>query len=309
MSVKHLAALFFACFAVAAEAETWHFALIGDTPYSDYERHELPRMLSAIADENVDFIIHAGDIKHSQDTCSDALFEDRREIFEASALPLVYVPGDNEWTDCARVSAGHYDPQERLARLRERFHSGDVSLGRTRIPLIRQAGEYREHQRWQHGPVLFVTLNVPGPNNNWLKTGQPGREALARTPRVLEWLHEGFAQARATGMKGIVITLQANPGFRHYRAGLGHSGYRELLDQLRSETLAFDGQVLLVHGDTHWQRIDQPLHDPETGKRITRFTRAETFGYPQLGWVKVIIDDESPALFRFEIHPWAHPRP
>ena len=118
MGVKHLAALFLACFAIAAEAETWRFALIGDTPYSDYERNELPRMLAAIADENVDFIIHAGDIKHSQDACSDALFEDRREIFEASALPLIYVPGDNEWTDCSRVSAGHYDPLERLARIR-----------------------------------------------------------------------------------------------------------------------------------------------------------------------------------------------
>ena len=90
--MKHLAALFFACFAVAAEAETWRFALIGDTPYSDYERHELPRMLSAIADENVDFIIHAGDIKHSQDTCSDALFEDRRKFSRLPPCPSSMFP-------------------------------------------------------------------------------------------------------------------------------------------------------------------------------------------------------------------------
>ena len=43
---------------------------------------------------------------------------------------------------------------------------------------------------------------------------------------------------RATGMKGIVITMQANPGFRHYRAGLGHSGFRELLDQLLVAAIA-----------------------------------------------------------------------
>ena len=307
--MKHLAALLLACATFAAEAETWRFALIGDTPYSDYERRELPRMLSSIADESVDFIIHAGDIKHSKDACSDELFADRHALFDASAVPLVYVPGDNEWTDCERVSAGHYAPQERLARLRAHFHAGDASLGRKRLPLVRQAGEYREHQRWQVGPVLFITLNVPGPNNNWLKNGQPGREALARTPNVLAWLRDGFALARSAGMKGIVVTMQANPGFKHYRAGLGHSGYRELLDQLLAETLAFDGQVLLVHGDTHWQRIDHPLHDPASGRRITRFTRAETFGYPQLGWVKVIIDDESPTLFRFETRPWSRPHP
>ena len=229
-------------------------------------------------------------------------------LFEASALPLVYVPGDNEWTDCARVSAGHYDPQERLARLRERFHSGDVSLGRTRIPLIRQAGEYREHQRWQHGPVLFVTLNVPGPNNNWLKTGQPGREALARTPRVLEWLHEGFAQARATGMKGIVITLQANPGFRHYRAGLGHSATANCLTNCARDACFRRAGPARTRRHTGSASTSRCM-TRKPAKRITRFTRAETFGYPQLGWVKVIIDDESPRCSASRAIPWAHPRP
>jgi hypothetical protein len=36
---------------------------------------------------------------------------------------------------------------------------------------------------------------------------------------------------------------------------------------------------------------------------LANFTRAETFGYPIMGWVKVIIDDRDPQLFRFEVHP------
>ena len=58
-----LAALTLACCALA-HAETWRFALIGDVPYSDYERHELPRMLDTIAEHHVDFVAHLGDIKH-----------------------------------------------------------------------------------------------------------------------------------------------------------------------------------------------------------------------------------------------------
>ena len=32
--------------------------------------------------------------------------------------PLVYTPGDNEWTDCHRANNGAYNPLERLAFVR-----------------------------------------------------------------------------------------------------------------------------------------------------------------------------------------------
>ncbi len=302
--MKRLAALLLAVVAATAEAETWRFALIGDTPYSDYERRELPRMIDAIAAEHVDFIVHAGDFKHGGETCSDALFADRKTLFAASPAPFVLVPGDNEWSDCDRVSAGSHRPQERLAKLRTLFFADAHSLGRRRIALDRQPGEFREHQRWRLGPVLFVTLNVPGGNNNYRLTGEASNEAAARMPQVLAWLREGFALARREALAGIVVVMQANPDFRHFAAGLAHGGYRELLGALRDETRAFPGQVVLVHGDTHWQRIDRPLRDPADGRRLDNFTRVETFGYPYMGWIKGFIDPAAPGLFRFEAHPW-----
>jgi hypothetical protein len=288
-----------------AQAESWRFALIGDTPYSDYERQQFPGMLQGITAEHVDFIAHVGDIKHSQEACSDALFEDRQQIFNASAAPFIFVPGDNEWTDCRRVAAGHHDPLERLAALRQRFMPTDESLGQRRIALQRQPGEYREHQRWQLGPILFATLNVPGPSNNYLISGEPGREARSRMPFVLNWLRDSFALARQQQFRGIVVLMQANPGFKNFNAGLGHKGFRTLLEALRDETRNFSGQVVLVHGDTHWQRVDHPLRDPASGKPLPNFTRVETFGYPFLGWVKGFIDTDAPGLFRFEAHTWS----
>jgi hypothetical protein len=53
------------CSPWTAAAETWRFAAIGDTPYSDYERRELPRMLDDIAAEHASLIVHAGDFKDS----------------------------------------------------------------------------------------------------------------------------------------------------------------------------------------------------------------------------------------------------
>ena len=301
--MKLLAAL---CLLVAfgAQAESWRFAVIGDTPYSDRERRELPLLLGEIADQIADqrpaFVVHVGDFKTSSVRCSDEIFVDRHRLFNSSHLPFVYVPGDNEWTDCKRLIAGHFDEQERLGKLRQLFFAKPRSLGKTTIAVEQQSDAFPEHLRWRLGPLLFVTLNVPGPNNNFGMVRQASAEFGSRNPAVIDWIKQGFATARREQSAAVVIAMQGNPGFKHFAAGLGHSGYRKLLETLRSETLSFPGQVLLVHGDTHWQRIDHPLRNgPET---VANFTRLESFGYPFMGWVKVIADTQTPGLFRFEVH-------
>ncbi|MGE5490133.1 MAG: metallophosphoesterase [Actinomycetota bacterium] len=283
-------------------AETWRFAIVGDTPYSHFERRQFPRMLEAIADAQVDLVAHVGDIKGGQQRCDDSLFQDRKALFNASRIPFVYVPGDNEWTDCARVTNGSYDPLERLVKLRSLFWSGSRSLGQRQIVLEQQPG-YPEHARFRLGPVVFVTLNVPGPDNNWGMEDVPRDEFSARNPALLAWIREGFALACKEKSPGIVLLMQANPGFKHFAQNLPNRGFRDLLETLRSETLDFPGQVLLVHGDTHHHQIDHPLRNGQ-GETIERFTRVESYGYPFMGWVKVYMDTDSPALFRFESHPW-----
>ncbi len=303
-SMKRLISVLGLFMALTVQAETWRFAVIGDTPYSDEERRELPNMLQRIADEHPAFVVHAGDFKLSNAVCSDKLFLDRHALFNDSPLPFIYVPGDNEWTDCKRLEAGHFDELERLGKLRELFFAEPFSLGKIRIPVEQQSAAFPEHLRWHLGKVLFVSLNVPGPNNNFGMGRQARKEFLTRNPHVIDWLKQGFAIAKRENDSGIVIVMQGNPGFKHFSAGLTHSGYRELLEVLRSETLSYAGQVLLVHGDTHWQRIDRPLRHPATKKRIANFTRLETFGYPFMGWVNVTIDSEDPSLFQYDVHPY-----
>jgi len=301
--LKMGATVAFALWATLAVAETWRFALIGDTPYSDHERAELPKMLDAIADSHVEFVAHIGDFKHGSARCDDTLFEDRRTLFNASRVPFVFVPGDNEWTDCDRLSNGAYDPLERLNKLRSLFWRDSLSLGQNKLKLDRQPGNYPEHARFRLGPVLFVSLNLPGGNNNWGMTREASAEYRARMPIVIGRLKENFALARRESLSGIVLLFQANPDFKHFAQGLPHDGFREFLTVLRDETTRFPGAVVAVHGDTHHSRIDQPLRD-EAGRVLPNFTRVETFGYPFMGWTRGVIDTDQPALFRFETRPW-----
>src|SRR5215813_6113442 len=101
------------------------YAVIGDFPYGPEKRAELPLLIDMInADPAVERVIHLGDIKAgSNSDCSDAYFADIRAQFDTFDDPLVYTPGDNEWTDChvASKNNGLYTPTERLQKVRSLF--------------------------------------------------------------------------------------------------------------------------------------------------------------------------------------------
>src|SRR5437867_171016 len=86
-------------------------AIIGDTPYSAAQIANFPNDVQAINDDPaVTRVVHLGDIKSGSTQCTNAYFASIRQRFDAFADPLVYTPGDNEWTDCHRLNNGGYDP-------------------------------------------------------------------------------------------------------------------------------------------------------------------------------------------------------
>jgi len=306
-----------ALLALPARAEPLAFGLFGDTPYTRWEREHLPDLIAEMDREPLAFVIHVGDIKGGGTHCSDEVLQDILGVFRDSAHPLVYLPGDNEWTDCHRKSNGGYDPLERLGKLRDWFFAGDLALGRRPLRVERQSSDpafarYRENLRWEAAGVLFVGLNVPGSDNNFhgtRRSGGPSAEFIERGAANRAWLAQAFALARTKKLAGILIAMQGNPGFQAANAGHPGPGYRELLIQLREESLAFPGQVVLVHGDTHWHRIDQPLENPETGATVKNFTRVETMGSPFFGWVRGSVDAKDPRVFQFSPRIWQAPSP
>lgn len=98
-------------------------AVIGDTPYGEDQVAAFPALVHDVnGDSNVDLVLHLGDIKNGSSTCTDERFRSLRALYDTFKDPFVYTPGDNEWTDCHRPSAGGYIPTERLASLREIFY-------------------------------------------------------------------------------------------------------------------------------------------------------------------------------------------
>ena len=297
-------ALLFALPALAAERFT--FAAIGDMPYERDDGRmvdpEAPRnrefagLIGRINGARPAFTVHVGDIKAGSTVCTDAHLAFIKGLFDRFEAPLVFTPGDNEWTDCHRRGG---DPLERLARLRQVFHGQPQSLGARPMPVATQAG-FPENGQWSRDGVLFATLNVPGSDNN----RRMPAEYQARNAAVLAWLHGTFHRARLEGAKGVALFMQANPGWFCTRpeceakSGDGTEGYRDLVAALDAEVAGFGRPVLMVHGDTHVFSVDKPLMRGK--ERVLNFTRLEVFGEDDTHAVLVGVDPDDPELFSFK---------
>ncbi len=293
------------CSAVASSKPAYpdvrlDFALIGDTPYNELqETNQFPNLLDDLNRARVAFVVHNGDFKSGSTPCTDELFERRARQFAASRHPLVYLFGDNEWSDCGKVKINPFDPEERLDKLRALFTLGDRSLGQRTIRLDRQSevpgfAKFRENVRWIQGRVVFAGLNVPGDDNH---VGTP--EFGPRNAANIAWIQDAFALARREQLRAVMFVMQANPQFDKPATNKARAGFNGMLGALERETVAFGRPVVLVHGDSHYFRIDQPLLGARSQRRIENFTRVETFGDPDVHWIKVRVDWRDPNVFTF----------
>jgi len=241
------------------------FGVLGDTPYSKAEVRKLDDLIGRINAQELAFVVHVGDIgtSASSQACSDAWLEARREQFAKIRHPFVLLPGDNEWSDCARHGL---DRLQRLAAWRRLFCTDVAGL-----ELERQPGAC-ENVRWHSGGMAFIGLNVPG--------GSAPDLADVRMATTLEWVDESLALAEGRGAARIFVFMHADPRFE--RVGTGDA-YARLRAVLSTHASWFDGRLVLVHGDTHLYRDDEPL----PGLR-----RIQPWGSPFVGWLRGSIREQ-----------------
>src|SRR5262249_48857911 len=189
-----LAALSMAAFGAApasAQNAGFTFGLWGDMPYA--KAGDTPKMPALIADMNgsdIAFSLYDGDLKAGSSKCTDDVYDAARKMFDQFNKPVVYIPGDNEWTDCHRLNNGGYDNLERLDYIRKVMFTKN-NYGTGSLPLERQgkAGEkFLGDGRFLYRGLTFVGLNGPRRNNKpplpeegcTPKNAPPGRPRGAR---------------------------------------------------------------------------------------------------------------------------------
>jgi hypothetical protein len=288
--------------AAHASAEPVRFLAFGDMPY--VWPKDLARFAALVEAGNrlkPDFMVHLGDIKGGGAPCTEEAYRTVLELLERSEPPLIYTPGDNEWTDCRRPSAGAYDPAERLAVLRRMFFPPGHSLGHHPIALEEQSRDpgfapYVENRRWRMGETLFATLHIVGSNNNLCFDAAGDEEHKARMRAVFAWMEESFALARKTGAGALVLLFQADPLFEipfPFR-----SGFNAFIAELERQMRAFGNPVLLVHGDSHRLVLDRPIRTPGN-EIVPNLVRLVVPGASSIEGILVSVDPGADPPFAF----------
>ena len=286
---------------------TFAFATLGDAPYDFSEELRYRFVRTALAADDLAFVLHVGDIFWHP--CSDAHYHKTLDEFTRLPHPVVYTPGDNEWTDCWEQGSGAFAPRERLQRIREMFfRSPQRSLGGRVLALTTQGGspefpEFVENARWTVQGLVFATVHLVGSGNGLRafpgRTGDDDLEVQRRTAAAADWLRQAFAAARATDAAALVVAFHGEPSFAGPPEGPERKPYQPFLSALAEEVAQFPRPVLLIHGDGHEYTVDHPLLRPG-GAPFENFTRLEVPGSPDVGWVRVVVAPQAAAPFTFE---------
>ncbi len=132
-------------------------------------------------------------------------------------------------------------------------------------------------------------------------------EFAERNKANMAWLQQAFAHAKANNSRAVMVIQQANmwPEWTPFPGKpRTPSGFTVLRDLLEQEATAFQKPVVLVHGDSHFFRIDNPYRkaQPPGGRpppSLENFLRVETFGTPNHHWLHVTVDPKDPNVFTF----------
>jgi hypothetical protein len=259
------------------------FAALGDAPYYWWEELRYRLLRRELDAYDLRFIIHVGDIWWHP--CTDAMYRKTKQQFDALRAPVIYTPGDNEWTDCWERGSGSYAPLERLARLRQIFYGSGK--------------EFVENRRWRQENIVFATVNMPGSWNAKepfpQRTAADDAAAQRRTEAAAAWTRQAFAEAARTNARAVVIAFHGTPPFviidPNYRRA-----YEPFMSALEAEARRFQKPVLVIHGDSHEYTVDHPRRD------APNLLRLEVPGSPDVGWVRVIVTSSATQPFAFEKH-------
>ncbi|WP_176114120.1 hypothetical protein [Burkholderia cepacia] len=300
----------------------YSFAVVSGVINTPADEPAAQRLLDAIARErNLAFVVYAGDLKGSKEACRDALYSQRGAILDAARVPLVFVPGHDDWATCNTVAGGSYDPVERLDFLRQTLLADSALPDPGALPITRESEvarfrPYRENARWMRDDIVYVALNAPAPNNHYLTAGGRNGEFEDRIIANGFWIDHAAEYAKRREARAMVVIFEGDPQFERYERAERFAwlrfnrprvrdGFRELKRTLVKAAATFRGPILVMHASSEALAngflIDRPLRadDGELVGNVTRVAIGPR--HPVNQWVKVSVSPARQTIFNVSL--------
>jgi len=263
-----------------ASSSDVHFAAIGDTPYfeSDTELENVSFALNKMADRDIYFVVHVGDIIRGRTKCTESLYKKRGDVFSKSTIPFIITIGDNEFNDCKHP-----------LKARERFRKvilGNLALKQEVTGLsensesvfITRQDNMIENASWRIGGITFVLLVLPD---------MPGTYPLSQSDADyiiesnIKFLTDNFAQAKKENNNAFVLIMHSNP------ATCAVESCYKFLNIIKDEVRKFAKPVLLINGSNHDKE-----HIASNYFDISNLSHLRPGNEPEVVWPEVWFSNE-----------------
>ncbi len=257
--------------------ETVIFTVYGDIPYkasvSNYikngQKAEDTNVLEQLIEptikrrNDIPFAIHLGDVGRPEYACSQEWRNQTLNNWQNLEKPVVFTPGDNDWTDCDRVQL---DPLTELAQIRSTFY-GEYGLlygknGLCTANIFSLQCEFQPSQtlpeliQWSYNNIAFGSVHMVGSRNGWVDD-DPVRqlEVKQRVEGMKKLLSNLQNTALTNNNAAVVVATQVDP----FEGGECQGDYIELCNSLKELAQTVKVPVLFAHGDTNAYCFHKPF--------------------------------------------------
>lgn len=184
---------------VGEEIKFW---VTSDIPYNKADETKLARELAELHPRDGDFLIHLGDINLAQVTlCPFSVYDDAANLLKQSPVPVIVLPGNNDWNDCPMPEASFEYWMDELNKFENHFPPENFNT----VPAVNRQLAREENFAFLLKGVLFIGLNlVDGKVHD-------EREWLVRHQENVMWVEQQVSMYDESEYRAIVM--------------LGHAGY------------------------------------------------------------------------------------
>ncbi len=219
--------------------KNFEFAATGDFDYANplapdylesWQHLQTVNIIKDINKSKAKFTLGVGDSGNSSPKTEEYIRLKKEEVFDLFDRPFITTLGDNDWSQTRSVTPPFLTQLETLKASRITYFSGNKSLGKKKLKVVRQKG-YPENQRFCYRDIVFATFHTVGEFDKITPLdGVPPQDVIEaeyidRRDANLEWIRKTFACARKKDAKGIVFCTQADHWYRDTLTPTFYNGY------------------------------------------------------------------------------------
>ena len=231
------------------------FFVMGDIPYNSYQRTLLQQQLNDIrllqlsGKDSSQFIIHVGDFMSSNSGCTESDYEAIHQTFtEKSPIPILTVPGDNEWNDCPNPNKAW-----------ERFDKHFIGIEKqwrdnTFHSIVERSTKRSENFVFFKYGILFLGINMVAGN----ESHSDSRQRLIDNEQWLKLSIEKYSSES----RAIFI-------FAH--STLGSSIFSTIKDVVKPLKIP----MVYINGNVHYYRLSRQFDHTNAPEMSDKFWRVQ----------------------------------